>query len=114
MFVYKLSGCGFESSCSHLITVKLLKEVCHDVKVKPQFQQLIRERLSKKTAHRRDDTRTDISAFYDIKVFCLNAKRYLNANIQKCYELNEKEKKSLYHTNIERRAKNIHAYRLAS
>ena len=82
---------------------RIIKRTVSWGKIKPQFQQLTGEKLSEKTAHRRDDTRTGIAAswfwqtgqqaFYGVRVFYLNAKLCLNGDIQKCYELNEKEKK---------------------
>ena len=32
MFVYELSGCGFESSCSHLITFDIQLFLCHPIR----------------------------------------------------------------------------------
>ena len=92
------------------ITAALLKEVCHDVKVEPQLQQFSGELLNERTANKQDDARVDISvrgfwqagqqAFYDVRVFYSNAKRYQNVEIKKCYELNEKEKKKAYNERI--------------
>ena len=92
------------------ITAALLKEVCHGVKVEPQLQQLSGESLNERTANKQDDARVDISArgfwqagqqaFYDVRVFYSNAKRYQNVEIKKCYEINEKEKKRAYNERI--------------
>ena len=92
------------------ITAALLKEVCRDVKVEPQLQQLSGELLNERTANKQDDARVDISArgfwqvgqqaFYDVRVFYSNAKRYQNVEIKKCYEINEKEKKRAYNERI--------------
>ena len=88
------------------VTAALLKEVCHDVKVEPQLQQLSGELLNERTANKQNDARVDISArgfwqagqqaFYYVRVFYSNAKRYQNVEIKKSYELNEKEKKRAY------------------
>ena len=84
------------------ITVALLKEVCHDVKVEPQLQQLFGELLNERTANKQDDARVDISerGFYDVRVFYSNAKQYQNVEIKKFYKLNEKEKKRAYNERI--------------
>ena len=39
-------------------------------------------------------------AFYDVRVFNPLARRYENLELQKCYELNEKEKKKSYNSRI--------------
>ena len=39
-------------------------------------------------------------AFFDVRVFNPNAKRYVKQDISKTYELNEKEKKRLYNERI--------------
>ena len=91
------------------ITSILLKEVCKDVRVEPQLQQLTGEYLQHSTAAG-NEVRLDISArgfwqagqmaFLDVRVFNPNAKRYANIELSKAYEINEKEKKKTYNERI--------------
>ena len=39
-------------------------------------------------------------AFFDVRVFNPNAKRYVNQDISKTYELNKKEKKRLHNERV--------------
>ena len=39
-------------------------------------------------------------AFFDVRVFKPNAKRYINHTLSKSYEINEKEKKKCYNERI--------------
>ena len=41
-------------------------------------------------------------AFFDVRVFNPTAKRYVNQEISKTYEVNEREKKKLYNERIQR------------
>ena len=77
-----------------------------------EFQQLTGDTLYSIINSYRKKARLDICArgfwqigciaFFDVKVLNPNAKRYLNEEISKTCELNEKEKRSLYHKrNIE-------------
>ena len=99
---------GFISLChNHLrnITATLLKEVCEGIRVEPQLQQLTGEILHPSTITA-NEARLDICArgfwqagqkeFFDVRVFNPTAKRYVNQEISKIYEVNEKEKKKLY------------------
>ena len=100
---------GFASSLRHNhirnITSILLKEVCKDVRRRPQLQQLTGDYLQHSTAAG-NEVRLDISArgfwqagqtvFLDVKVFNPNAKRYANIELYNTYEINEKEKKKTY------------------
>ena len=70
------------------ITATLLKEVCKDIRVEPQLQQLTCEILHSSTING-NEARLDICA-----------KRYVNQEISKTYEVNEKEKKKLYNEKI--------------
>ena len=91
------------------ITSILLKEVCKDVRVEPQLQQLTGEYLQHSTAAG-NEVRLDISArgfwqagqmaFLDVRVFNPNAKRYANIELSKAYEINEKEKKKTFNERI--------------
>ena len=90
----------------------LLKEVCKDVRVEPQLQQLTGEHLQHSTAAG-NEVRLDISArrfwqagqmaFLDVRVFNPNTKRYANIELSKAYEINEKEKKKTYKSQLIRR-----------
>jgi len=83
-------------------TAKLLKEVCHDVKIEPSLIPLTGETFTEKTANLKDDARLDVAArgfwisgqkaFFDVRVFNPFAKRYRNQEIEKCYVVNEKER----------------------
>ena len=91
------------------ITSVLLKEVCKDVRVEPQIQQLTGEHLQHLTGAG-NEVRLDISArgflqagqmaFLDGRVFNPNAKRYTNIELSKAYEINEKEKNKKYNERI--------------
>ena len=84
-------------------TANLLTEVYKDVRVEPQLQPLSGEKFSEKTSNISDQARVDISArgfwltgevaFFDVRVFNPTAKRYVNQELRKSYEVNEKEKK---------------------
>ena len=83
--------------------------MCKDICVEPQLQQLTGETLQSLTLTG-NKVRLDICArgfwqtgqmaFFDARVFNPNAKRYVNQDISKTYELNEKEKKRLYNERI--------------
>ena len=91
-------------------TANLLTEVCKDVHVEPQLQPLSGEKFSEKTSNNSDQDRVDISArgfwltvqvaFFDVRVFNPSAKRYVNQELCKSYEANEKEKKKQYNERI--------------
>ena len=84
------------------ITAKFLQEVCHDVKLVPCLQSVTGEELPKST-NISEEARLDICgrgfwvagqmAFCDVRVFNPLAKRYSNTQLNKCYAMNEKEKK---------------------
>jgi len=68
------------------------------------------ETFTEKTANLKDDARLDVAArgfwisgqkaFFDVRVFNPFAKRYRNQEIEKCYVVNEKEKKRSYNERI--------------
>ena len=88
------------------ITATLLKETCTDVKIEPQLQPLTGENFNERTANITNEARLDICArgfwtagqmaFFDVRVFNPNARRYAKLEIAKTYEVNEKEKKKSY------------------
>ena len=77
-----------------------LQEVCHDVKIEPQLEQITGEVINGNISA---EARSDISArgfwvkgqiaFFDIRVFDPNARRYTTRNLTQCYKSNETEKK---------------------
>ena len=91
------------------ITATLLKEVCKDIRVEPQLQELTGEILHPSTITG-NEARLDICArgfwqagqmaFFDVRVFNPTSKRYVNQEISKTYEVNEIEKKKLYKERI--------------
>ena len=91
------------------ITAKLLTEICKDVKVEPLLLELSGETLSRTSNHSKE-ARLDISAlgfwiprqrvFFDVRVFDLNAQRYRNSDIKKCFQKNEEEKKRAYNERV--------------
>ena len=88
------------------LTVNLLKTMCHDVLIEPTLQQLTGESLHERTANITDDARVDITArglwisglrvFFDIRVFSPMARRYESQELNKAYEINQREKKRQY------------------
>ena len=92
------------------ITASLLKKVCHDVCLEPCLQQLTGELFNERMENKSDDARADVSArsfwitgqttFFDVRVFNPNAKRYVNQELSKAYDINEKEKKKQYNERI--------------
>lgn len=91
------------------ITSSLLNEVCKDVRVEPQLQPLTGETFTPTTATG-NEVRLDVCArgfwqagqmaFFDVRVFNPNAKRYAKQELSKTYQTNEKEKKRLYNERI--------------
>ena len=56
---------GFVTLCHNMIrdvTARLLKEVCHDVRVEPQLLPITGEDLKEATANKSSEARLDISA----------------------------------------------------
>ena len=96
------------------LTSIMLNEVCPDVRREPRLVEMDGEHLTYRTANRSQEARLDISAtgfwtpgqraFFDIRVFDLNARRYSGLGLEKCFRRNESEKKRHYNervTNIE-------------
>ena len=92
------------------ITAQFLGEVCPDVRQEPPLISLDSENFSERTAVKGDEARLDISAlgfwvtgqrvFCDVRVFDLNAQRYRDTEIKKCYKKNEDEKKKKYNERV--------------
>ena len=88
------------------MTGDLLSEVCVDVCVEPPLMELTGEALTLRTANTARDARLDISArgvwtrnqraFFDVRVFDPNARRYQNQSLSQAYRANEVEKKRHY------------------
>ena len=91
------------------ITSSLLSEVCKDVRVEPQLQTLTGESFALSTATG-NEVRLDVCArgfwqagqmaFFDVRVFNPNARRYAKQELSKTYQITEKEKKRLYNERI--------------
>ena len=92
------------------LTANLLNEVCNDVNIEPQLLPVTGERFNNRTANVSNEARVDIKsrgfwvrgqqAFFDVRVFDPNAKRYLHKALPQCYTQNEKEKKRQYNERI--------------
>ena len=88
------------------MTADLLSEVCHDVQIEPILNELTGETLSYRSANISPEARLDVSArsvwvrnqraFFDIRVFDPNARRYQKQSLRQTYITNEKEKKRHY------------------
>ena len=91
------------------VTSSLLSEVCKDVRVEPQLQLLTGESFAASTATG-NEVRLDVCArgfwrasqmaFFDVRVFNPNARRYAKQELSKTCKLNEKEKKRLHNEQI--------------
>ena len=104
---------GFVSMRHNLIRnfiAKTMSQVCRDVQIEPQLQPMVGTEDIKQPKNTSDEARLDVAArgfwitgqkaFFDIRVFNPLAKRYVNLNSQRCYEVNEKEKKRHYNERI--------------
>ena len=88
----------------------MLTEVCKGVCVEPQLQPLSGEMFNEKIRNKSDQARVDVSArgfwlkgqvaFFDVRVFDTTAKRYVNQELRKSFEVNIKEKKKQYNERI--------------
>ena len=89
------------------ITANLLSEVCSDVRVEPDLQEVTAEVLSRQTSITTNGARLDIAAngfwggrfertFVDVRVFNPNAPSNRNTTIENCYRKHEMEKKRAY------------------
>ena len=77
------------------ITALLLDEVCTDVRKEPMLLELNGETLHEPSANTKKEARLDVSAcgfwvigqrvFCDVRVFDLNALRYKNLELKRCY-----------------------------
>jgi len=92
-------------------TARLLSKICRDVKIEPLLQILEGTEDLQRWTDRSDEARLDIAArgsfwvtgqkaFFDVKVFNPLAKRYVSLDPQRCYEINEKEKKKCYNARV--------------
>ena len=85
------------------ITALLLDEICTDVRKEPMLLELNGETLHERSANTKKEARLDVSAcgfwvtgqrvFCDVRVFDLNALRYKNLELKRCYVKNKHEKK---------------------
>ena len=94
------------------ITAELLSQVTKDVKIDPvpQSLSLTGEIFKQQTANTSHDAQLDISAwgfwtkyhmaFFNVRIFGTNAKRYSTQSCQICYNNNEKEKRSQYNMRV--------------
>ena len=93
------------------VTATLLSDVCKDIELKPSLFTLNREEQTmRKTVKTNDEVQLDISprclwlsgqkAFFDIRVFDPNARRYSKQTLRQCYSLIENEKKRHCNTRI--------------
>ena len=88
------------------ITATLLTEVCHNVATEPPLQPLSGETLNYRTANRDDGARLDIrargfwnrsqDAFFDVRIFHLNASSYHSMSLQAAFRHHEQAKKREY------------------
>ena len=91
------------------ITSSLLSEVCKDVRVELQLRPLTCESFAPSTATG-NEVRLDVCArgfwqagqmaFFDVKVFIPNTRRYAKQELLKTYQLNKKEKKRICNERI--------------
>ena len=92
------------------ITASVLKEVCLDFWIEAILQKLTGKRFEQRTANTLNEAKLDVAArgfqivgqiaFFDTKVFCSNATRYVKEKLQQCYTSNENEKKKKYNTRV--------------
>ena len=92
------------------MTADLLSEVCTDVCVEPHLQELSGETFSFRTANTSREARLDIAArnvwsdnqraFFDVRVFDPNARRFQNQTLSQAYLANEREKKRHYNERV--------------
>ena len=93
------------------ITATLLSEVCKDVELEPSLLTLNgEEQIMSKTAKKNYEVRLDIcarsfwvsgqKAFFDVRVFDPNARRYSKQILKQCYSINENKEKRHCNTRI--------------
>ena len=89
------------------ITANLLSEVCRNVRVEPELQEVTTEEFSGQSAITTKGARLDIAAngfwggrfertFLDVRVFNPHAPSNRNTTIERCYRKHEMEKKRAY------------------
>lgn len=92
-------------------TATLLTEVCSDVKVEPELQEITTELMSLRTANTTEGARLDIAAngfwggrhervFLDVRVFNPLAPTNRQTSMDKCFSKHEKEKKRAYEQRV--------------
>ena len=87
-----------------------MSEVCKETETEPNLTPLSGEELQGRTSNSSNEARIDIitrgfwkcrqPAFFDLRVFELNAPRYSNKSMQQCHVMNEQEKKRAYRERI--------------
>ena len=93
------------------LTATLLTEVCNDVKVEPDLQEITTETMTRRTANTEDGARLDIAAngfwggrlermFLDVRVFNPLAPSNRRTSLDKCFSKPEKEKKRAYEQRV--------------
>ena len=93
------------------LTATLLTEVCNDVKVEPDLQEITTETMTRRTANTEDGARLDIAAngfwggrlermFLDVRVFNPIAPSNRRTSLDKCFSKHEKEKKRAYEQRV--------------
>ena len=86
------------------LTAKLLTDVCNDVQIEPDLQEITTETMTKHTANTAEGARLDIAAngfwggrrermFIDVRVFNSFAPSNRQMSLDKCFLKHEKEKK---------------------
>ena len=101
---------GLRHNAIRDMTADLLSEVCPDVCIEPHLQELTGESLSARSANTSREARLDISArnvwsrnqraFFDVRVFNPNARRFQNQSLPQAYLANEREKKNHYNERV--------------
>ena len=112
--VYVIVRCGLFTllrACNPWTTASLMKEVCHNVTIKPILQPLSGEILHPHSAIVDDNARSDVRAkgfwdcrqqhaYFDVKVFNPVAATYRNKFLQSCYRRLEAGKRREYQDRI--------------
>ena len=89
------------------LTAKLLTDVCNDVQIESDLQEITTKTMTKRTANTAEGARLDIAAsgflggrrermFIDIRVFNPFAPSNRQMSLDKCFLMHEKEKKRAY------------------
>ena len=95
------------------LTATLLTEVCNDVKIEPDLQEITTETFNGRSANTTEGARLDIAAsgfwvgegrrervFMDVRVFNPFAPSNRQSNLDKCFLKHEKEKKRAYEQRV--------------